>query len=690
MPAGEYVAGALCFGAMSGAALGAAWLLVSRRYRELAGADRIVALGLYAVLAVLAVHLLPAMLGVLSRASVLAASALLLALATLVPRASAPAAPPAGDGGGGPPAGADGPVAVWLNRAAIGLLGLLGLAVAHDQAFVAPTAVDTLNFHLPGVAAWIETGSIWQIDVYLPFVAPGHYPNNGDALLLAAVLPWQSDFLAHLVLWPVYALVGVAVYALARELGAARQASISAAVLILALPAVILPALINTYPDALMLFGFAAGLVFLVRHARGGETRELVAAGLALGLSFGTKWYGVSAVAIVLLVWFVATWARGRGLGRAVRDGAALAGLVLLAGGVWLLRNWIETGNPVFPVKVAPFGIELFDAPRDVVRERAGFTIADYLGDPGVWGEYILPQYRDALAFAGAVLLAGLVLAAVRLRGAAGRGPVASCLAAAVVILLVYVVTPYSAGGAEGAPTIVGGDSRYAVPALVLAAAALAWSASRLRRGPEVLAGLAALAVIDAVTRISDDTVSLISIDAGNWLGGLALAALAALAWLAWRSLSRAGDRRLVAAALVLVVGVAAVAGYGMQKRFHGNRYLGADPAVDAILADGSEPRVGLAGVWDNGISPVLPAFGPRLENEVAYLGPDVDGFLRRYPTRDEFVARVEEDGYEYVLVGHGIPRRPMLREERWARSAGFEEVASSDRLTLLRAPSPQ
>ena len=596
-----------------------------------------------------------------------------------------PDAPEPGDG-----AEPEGPVAVWLNRAALALLALLGLAVAHDQLFVAPTAVDTLNFHMPGVAAWIETGSIWQIDVYLPYVAPGHYPNNGDVLLLAAVLPWQSDFLAHLVLWPVYALVGVAVFALARELGAARQASISAAVLILALPAVILPALINSYPDALMLFGFAAGLTFLVRNARGGAMRDLVLAGLALGVSFGTKWYGVSAVAVVLVVWFVASWAGGRGLGRAVREGAILVGLVLLAGGVWLLRNWIETGNPVFPVKVAPFGIEIFDAPRDIVRERAGSTIADYVDDPGIWSEYILPQYRDALALAGAVLLAGLALAAFRLRAAAGaaaRGIVAAGVAAAVVILLAYVVTPYSAGGAEGAPTIVGGDSRYAVPALIIAAAALAWAVSRMRRGPEALAGLAALAAADAIGRVSDTTVSLISLDAGNWLAALAVAAIAAVAWFALGWVRRSGDRRLAAASLALVVAVAVVAGYGVQKRFQGNRYLGVDPAVDAILADDDPSRVGLAGVWDNGIAPPLPAFGPRLENHVEYVGPDVDGFLRRYPTRDEFVARVEDDGFDYLIVGHGIPRQPMLPEERWARSAGFEEVASSDRLTLLRAP---
>ena len=102
------------------------------------------------------------------------------------------------------------------------------------------------------------------------------------------------------------------------------------------------------------------------------------------------------------------------------------------------------------------------------------------------------------------------------------------------MILLAYVVTPYSAGGAEGAPTIVGGDSRYAIPALIIAAVVLAWAVSRMRRGPEVLAGVAALAVVDAIGRLSDTTVSLISLDAGNWLAAIAIAAVAVAAWFAF------------------------------------------------------------------------------------------------------------------------------------------------------------
>ena len=117
-------------------------------------------------------------------------------------------------------------------------------------------------------------------------------------------------------------------------------------------------------------------------------------AGLGLGLAFGTKWYAVWAVAIVLAVWAAGSLLERRGVRAVARDGAVLCGLVALAGGIWMLRNLIESGNPVFPVEVSPLGLTIFDAPRDTVRESAGFTLLHYVGDGGVWSEFIWPQLR--------------------------------------------------------------------------------------------------------------------------------------------------------------------------------------------------------------------------------------------------------------------------------------------------------
>jgi hypothetical protein len=71
-----------------------------------------------------------------------------------------------------------------------------------------------------------------------------------------------------------------------------------------------------------------------------------------------------------------------------------------------------------------------------------------------------------------------------------------------------------------------------------------------------------------------------------------------------------------------------------------------------------------------------------------AFLRPRIIGdFLRRYTDRREFLRSLARGSYDYLFIGRGIPSSGPLREERWAESAGYEEVAQSERLTLLRAP---
>ncbi len=696
MPAGDYIEGLAIFVAMLAACTGGAWLLIAKRAAELEGALRLLALALVATLAILAVHLLPAMLGLLSRASVLLTGALWLAGCLALPAARAGASDRSDQRVADPPATRPARLAAGFG---IGVALALALAVLAENLTNAPQSVDLLNFHLPVVGRWIETGSIWQIDVFLPGVSPGHYPQNGDVILLAAVLPWRSDWLAHLAMYPYWALTGVAIYALCRELRAPAPAAALAAGAVLVVPAVAVPALSAGLVDALMLFGLATGGAFLVRHRRTAATTDLVLAGLALGVSFGTKWYAVWAVAIVLALWAVGSLAARRGGRRVLGELALLGGMVGVAGGVWLVRNLVESGNPFFPVEVAPLGVTLFDAPRDTVREAAGFTLLGYVGDGGVWGDLIWPQLRRALAWP-AVLIGVGWLAASALWVARGRRRGDGAMLAlfglgALALLLAYAITPYSAGGPEGRPLLVAADARYAIPALLAAACFVAAIAGGSRWLAAALAGLAVPALLDGARWSAGAGTEAAALNPLTW-GAVILIALAvaarwpAIAGHAGRLRERMRPGRLALVALAgLVLAGAGIAGYRIEQRYSEHRYLGADPVTDLLAVPAaSGVRVGLAGLWDDaGISPVLPAFGPRYENRVEYVGADEGDVLRRYPSEPAFAAALERGEYDLLVVGRGRPGARSVPELAWARAAGYSPVALSERLALLRPP---
>ena len=105
----------------------------------------------------------------------------------------------------------------------------------------------------------------------------------------------------------------------------------------------------------------------------------------------------------------------------------------------------------------------------------------------------------------------------------------------------------------------------------------------------------------------------------------------------------------------------------------------------ESLLRDApSGRRVGLTGVWSSGLPPILPAFGPRLGNRVAYVGPWAGHLLRQYDAPAPFARALDRGRIELLVIGLGFPQpHPSVREESWAIGAGFREVARSSRLAL-------
>ncbi len=704
MTLGDYVSGLALLVVTVGAVVVATVIVVRRRFSFLVGAPRAVAFGVIATLTLIAVHLVPGILGILSRGSVVASAALALLIASRFPRESAVPTDEQHENQTAPSRRWD----IVLAGLAVAAVVLYTLAYLRAAAIFPTTGTDALDFHLPRVARWIQSGSVWGIHQFIPNLAQGNYPNNGDLMFLAATLPWHNDAFVRFVPLPFLALAGIATYAVAIELRAPRPAAAIFAALALATPAVLEPAARDAMPDAVMIASFGGGILFLLRHARTGRLSELVLAGLGLGIAFGTKWYGVSSVIAVLAVWLVAMLLARRPVPEVFRHGLVLVATISLAGGFWLLRNVVASGNPIFPAKVQLAGLTIFDAPHDRARELGGFTIVHYLTDGHVWREYLLPAFRRTLGLSTLLppLAVALALVGSAARRAARRGghflyaartdirPDPRLLTVAVcafVLAAVYAITPYSAFGPEGRPVQTDANTRYLVPALLVAAPVVAAGSALLSARARLVLEIAALAAIMDALRHG------LGIGLTATAEIVALVAVAAGAVLVLRRLlthlEGGAGRMLAATCIGLTIVAVMTAGYEDQRRFNHHRYIGADRALDPVVRHArSDHRVGLAGVWSiYGIPPVWPAFGPRLGNHVTYVGPFVRGMLRRYTNCSSFAARTRRDRLDLLIVGRGFPQpRHHVFAQHCARLAGFREVTHSERLILFRASPRQ
>lgn len=678
-----FIVGLVVLAGVLGSVLAAATLITRRLLGHLGGYLRVLAYAVVATSLLLAVHIVPGALGILSRWTVLALSVLALVCVYVWLPSLRPAA--AID----PPAPTEGErrsswVLAWVGA---GLVTGYAVAYLHGHLTTPPVAVDALNFHLPDVARWITTGTFWEINQFVPALAHGNYPNNGDVIFLALILPFKSALLVREAMAPYLALTGLATYAIARELGSPRPASLLFAAALCSVPVVARPAIVDTQTDIVALFGLACGIAFMLLHRRSRLRSDLVLAGLALGVSFGTKWYTVLDVPAVVALWAIGTGLADRHWRQLRGQVVGLAALIAAAGGFWLLRNLVESANPFFPLKVAPFGITIFNAPRDVIQELGGFSVADYITKPHILGTYIWPALRDTAGwlgplFAATVLIGGWIAFSDRRRDRRNELAPAVLLVCIGALLLaaLYTIMPDTALGPRNMPLLAKANTRYLMPALVAAAPIAAWLSGRLGRAGLVLEVGGLGLTIQALSRVfvmrSGFALALtviVVLAGGLWLRG-PRARISLGRWLR--------PAPFVGLALLAAVAVAVWA----RPRFNYSSYAQGDATLNWVLTHAPTGRnVGLAGVWSNTLAPPFPAFGPRLGNRVTYVGPFVDHMLQQYSARRAFERALRRGRYDILFVGRGFPDpKPTVPDETWAEAAGYHEVARSWQLTLF------
>jgi hypothetical protein len=252
----------------------------------------------------------------------------------------------------------------------------------------------------------------------------------------------------------------------------------------------------------------------------------------------------------------------------------------------------------------------------------------------------------------------------------------------AIALAALYAVTPYTALGLRGDPSLAHVNTRYAVPALLLALPVAGWAAGRLpRAGALALEAVLAVATVLGARTAYDVTVRDLVLTA------IALALLATGGRLLWRL----RNRRIVLVGAALAVAAAGLAGaHRMEQRINDRRYLGIDPAVDTLLRVApSGRRIGLASDWSvGGLSPIWPSFGTRIGNDVEYIGHTVGGWLHRYGDERSFQAALVRRRYDVLVVGRGFFPPQATPEQRWATDAGWHTIALSRRLRVLVPPA--
>lgn|GEM_PF-2930238 len=348
----------------NGALLYAAHLAARRWWPSTGAAARLAATGVLAVALALAIFYPLALLGLFTRQAA-AIAAIGIGLIAHLRRTSC----------GGFWADRR-PVAGWLraivrSRGALLLAGagLLVLWAAYRAAVWPPLSLDSLTYHNYFAGTWVQQGGFARLSLPQAMQGYARLPLHFEALVAWGMLPFHGDFLANFTNLPILALGAVAVFALGRELGLDLFGSALAAGLVCFSPAVF-AYVCTQYNDVLVMSLLVCAALFLVRWLVGGRWADATMVFLGTGLAVGTKHTAIPPAAVIALVAVLAPLRRA---GRPSRAAAALGlciALNLLSGGYAYVRNWVETGNPLYPATIRLLGQDLFP-PAPVVEAVA-------------------------------------------------------------------------------------------------------------------------------------------------------------------------------------------------------------------------------------------------------------------------------------------------------------------------------
>ncbi|MBD0328262.1 MAG: hypothetical protein ICV68_17725 [Pyrinomonadaceae bacterium] len=230
------------------------------------------------------------------------------------------------------------------------------------NAITPPANWDSLTYHLTFPVEWYKQQRLALVVAPFGDPAPTYYPINVEIVYFWLLVPLHSLALANMgqAVFVIGAALGA--YSAARHLGFAIRPALWASILTLCIPMLMVNGVLWSYNDAAMGATLVIALSFVLQFHREPTVRRACLCGLALGLFIGTKGPALlySAPLFVGIFYRLSTLARHTPLRRvgAITVTGCLA-LVPFAAYSYV-RNWIITGNPLYPITVSVAGTTLW------------------------------------------------------------------------------------------------------------------------------------------------------------------------------------------------------------------------------------------------------------------------------------------------------------------------------------------
>lgn len=236
---------------------------------------------------------------------------------------------------------------------------------------------DSLNYHFTFPIEWLKSGSLINPPTICDDPTPTYYPIGGSLIYFWLIAPFRNLFIADLGQLPFFLLAFITSYSIARKFFLSKELSFYAAGLFVIIPNFIKQLEVG-YADIIMtaLFLTTVNLLFILNKKF--DLRYLVLSGLSLGLFLGTKTLSF-AYSLAPVLFFIYILFKNRSRPKLFFGyGFLFLSLTVLFGGYGYIRNFLVTGNPLFPLDFTVLGKVIFEGVMPTSTYLVRWTAAGY------------------------------------------------------------------------------------------------------------------------------------------------------------------------------------------------------------------------------------------------------------------------------------------------------------------------
>lgn len=229
---------------------------------------------------------------------------------------------------------------------------------------------DSLNYHFSFPVEWMKTGTLNNPIVVSDDPFPSYYPINGSLFFLWFILPFKSAFLADLSQLPFFIVSFLAIFSIARKIGLNQGYSFLSAALFVTIPNFVKQLQIG-YVDIMVAGCFLAALNFIFLLKENFNLRNTIIFALSFGLLIGIKSTAIAySIFLFIPFLFLVFKQNQNNITTKLKYIILVFLLISVFGSFSYLRNFLLTGNPLYPIDLTILGKKIFSG----VIDRQTFT----------------------------------------------------------------------------------------------------------------------------------------------------------------------------------------------------------------------------------------------------------------------------------------------------------------------------